>query len=56
MVSVADVDGVPDLHVVHRRGGSGSTEMHVVDGRRASGSGARTPAPPGLAHWRYAVG
>lgn len=28
-----DRDGVPDLFVVHRRGGSGTTEVHVLGGR-----------------------
>ena len=27
-----DRDGAPDLYVVHRRGGSGRTEVHVLDG------------------------
>ena len=53
-----DRDGVPDLYVIHRRGGSGSTEVHVLDGTtrftRWNGHG-RTPLGWTDASYDFAV-
>ena len=53
-----DRDGVPDLFAVHRRGGSGRTEVHVLGGRtgfRQWVAHARTPLGWTDASWDFAV-
>ena len=53
-----DRDGVPDLYVIHRRGASGRTEVHVLDGTtrftRWNGH-ARTPLRHTDTSWDFAV-
>ena len=54
----ADRDGVPDLFVVHRRGGSRTTEVHVLDGTtgfRRWSAHARTPLGWTDTSWDFAV-
>jgi hypothetical protein len=53
-----DRDGVPDLYAIKRRGASGATEVHVLDGATGFTSWsahAVTPIPPADASWDFDV-